>query len=80
VVLSCWARTDHRTCASWRPTRCAGHAADDGVLGVHALEKKKDRFAEAVDGMPARDSTHVGEPVGQGQGQLGDGFAPASAM
>jgi hypothetical protein len=51
-----------------------GHPSDDGVFGVHAVGKEKGEVgAEPVDGhAPGQVVLQVGEPVGQGEGQLGD--------
>ena len=56
----------------------AGHAADHGVLGVHAVgEEERQVGREVVDVHAAREvGLDVGEAVGQGEGELADGVRP----
>jgi hypothetical protein len=53
----------------------ARHAAHHGVLGVHAVAEEEAQVGrEGVDvHAPAEVVLHVGEAVGQGEGELADG-------
>ena len=58
-----------------RGTPAARHAAHHGVLGVHAVAEEEAQVGrEGVDvHAPAEIVLHVGEAVGQGEGELADG-------